>query len=349
MDSDHAEAWNVSVSAPSLDYILAPQPAATAIGTLTRLSGREPVPPQWALGPMLDRLVKNFGETEQDYESNVAADLANLRRHNVPLTGYRIEGWGFPTAGNDGLALHSFISPSMQAQVIRTLRSRHIHTLVYLRPWITPGSAPVKEGLVVRHADGSPYYTSGTVGQPIALFDFTKPAAVRFWQREVAKAFDAGADGFMEDFGEEVLFDMHFANGQTGRSMHNRYLILYAKATRDEIARYEHGHPGRHLWFFDRAGYSGLPGTAAYDGGTFPGDETNDWTRSSGLPSLTTDMLSRAVAGSYGYGTDIGGYYDLANPPTSKELFLRWAEWAALSPIFRLHGSGKAGTHTPWS
>src|SRR5262249_56461872 len=59
--------------------------------------------------------------------------------------------------------------------------------------------------------------------------------------------------------------------------------------------------------------------------------------------------VSRAVTGAYGFGTDIGGYYDLATPPTSKQLFLRWAEWAALSPIFRLHGSGKAGTHTPWS
>jgi alpha-glucosidase len=60
-------------------------------------------------------------------------------------------------------------------------------------------------------------------------------------------------------------------------------------------------------------------------------------------------MLSRAVDGAYGYGTDIGGYYDLVTPPTTKQLFLRWAEWAALSPIFRLHGSGRAGTHTPWS
>lgn len=349
LDSDRATTWSVDVSAPSLDYIVAPQGPAKAIATLTRLSGRQPVPPRWALGPMLDRLIKNFRETEQDYQSHVAADLVNLRRYHVPLTAYRIEGWGLPSAGNDGLALHSFISAAMQARVIRRLRSSHIHALVYLRPWITPGSGPVAKGLVVRHPDGSPYYTTGTAGQPIALLDFTNPAAVRFWQREVAKAFDLGADGFMQDFGEEVLFDMHFADGQTGRTMHNRYLVLYARATRDEIKRYERAHPGRQLWFFDRAGYSGLPGTTAYDGGNFPGDETNDWTRSSGLASLTTDMLSRAVTGAYGYGTDIGGYYDLTNPPTSKALFLRWAEWAALSPVFRLHGTGKAGTHTPWS
>ena len=28
---------------------------------------------------------------------------------------------------------------------------------------------------------------------------------------------------------------------------------------------------------------------------------------------------------------------------------MRWAEWAALSPFFRLHGSVLGGVHTPWS
>ncbi len=60
-------------------------------------------------------------------------------------------------------------------------------------------------------------------------------------------------------------------------------------------------------------------------------------------------MLNRAIDGAYGYGTDIGGYFDITTPPTTRQLFLRWAEWAALSPVFRLHGSGLTGTHTPWS
>jgi sulfoquinovosidase len=64
---------------------------------------------------------------------------------------------------------------------------------------------------------------------------------------------------------------------------------------------------------------------------------------------VTEDMLNRAVRGAFGYTTDIGGYYDYTTPPTTKPLFLRWAEWAALSPIFRLHGAGRTGTHTPWS
>jgi alpha-D-xyloside xylohydrolase len=61
-------------------------------------------------------------------------------------------------------------------------------------------------------------------------------------------------------------------------------------------------------------------------------------------------MLSRAVGGNYGFTTDIGGYFDVGPyPPTTKQLFIRWAEWAALSPLFRLHGSVFAGTHMPWT
>lgn len=347
LDADRPDAWNVTASANALDYVVAPG-RRRAIRTLTAITGRQPVPPRWALGPMLDRLVKNFGETESDYEANLRADLRDIRRYHVPLRAYRIEGWGFP-GGNDGLALHTYVSPGLQRRVIATLRRRHIHPLVYMRPWVEPNSKAVRRGWVATHANGSPYLTTGTSGQQIALLDFTDPGARRYWRHEVGKAFDLGADGFMEDFGEEVMFDMHFADGETGVTMHNRYLNLVHRTTRTEIDRYERQHPSRRLWFFTRSGYSGTPGAAAYEGGNFPGDETTDWTHSSGLASLTPDMLNRAVGGAYGYGTDIGGYFDYTTPPTTKELFLRWAEWAALSPIFRDHGSGRTGTHTPWS
>jgi alpha-glucosidase (family GH31 glycosyl hydrolase) len=104
------------------------------------------------------------------------------------------------------------------------------------------------------------------------------------------------------------------------------------------------------VFTFVRAGYTGTPGSAAFEQSNFPGDETTDWSRASGLASLTTDMLNRAVGGAYGFNTDIGGFFDVGPyRATTKELFLRWAEWAALSPFFRLHGSVAAGTHTPWS
>jgi alpha-glucosidase (family GH31 glycosyl hydrolase) len=349
LDSDRPDAWSVAVSARALQYVVTIGTPPRAMAGQTALSGRQPAPPAWALGPMLDRLVLNSGAANPAYEAALKSDIANIDRYHMPVTAYRIEGWGFPSPGNDGFALHTFVSPRVQAQTIRELKARGIHPLAYLRPWIEPRSAPDRDGLTVRRADGKTYLTTGTLKQNIALLDFTKPAAVRFWQHELAKMFDLGFDGLMQDFGEEVLYDMHFADGETGVSMHNRYLVLYMRATREEIAAYERTHPGRTLWFFNRAGFSGTPGSAAYEGANFPGDEATDFSQAAGLASSTPDMLNRAIGGAFGFGTDIGGYYDYTTPPTSKELFLRWAEWAALSPVFRLHGSARAGTHTPWS
>ena len=47
---------------------------------------------------------------------------------------------------------------------VAALHRRHIHALAYLRPWITPGSAPDRAGLTVRTATGQTYLTTGTAG-----------------------------------------------------------------------------------------------------------------------------------------------------------------------------------------
>jgi alpha-glucosidase (family GH31 glycosyl hydrolase) len=301
---------------------------------------------------MFDRLVRNFDETVKRYEAHLRADLVNIDKYDLPLTAYRLEGSVFPAdpKHNHGMELHSWVRPKVQTWMIKQLRQRRIHVLSYLRPWLSPDSAPVEAGYAVADANGDPYYVIGTDERRFALIDFTNPEAVDFWQDRVRETLDLGFDGFMQDYGEQVRFDMQFADGTTGVTRHNDYLTLMAKATREELDRYHAAHPKRaEPWFFTRAGYTGLPGTAAYENANFPGDETTDWGRISGLRSLTNDMLSRAVGGAYGYATDIGGYFDYSTPPTTKELFIRWAEWAALSPVFRLHGSGKSGTHAPWT
>jgi alpha-glucosidase len=126
LDVGAARAWSVSAVAPRLDYIVAAGPAPRAMAMLTALSGRQPVPPSWALGPMLDRLVKTAGETTADYEAAIQSDLAQIARTHLPLTAYRIEGWGFPGPSN-GIALHVTMTPGRQAALIRGLRARRIH------------------------------------------------------------------------------------------------------------------------------------------------------------------------------------------------------------------------------
>jgi sulfoquinovosidase len=345
MASDRPDAWHVEVAAPAIDYVVAPGRLSRAVGSLTALTGRQPAPPDWALGgTILDRLVKFPSDDATQHQAEIASDLANMRKFGVKPSAYRIEGW-------------AELSPDVLVKDIQALRRRGIHPMVYFRGFVgkdkTGTDDPkyydeaVSKGYVATHADGSPYVFTSNFNSDGAVIDFTNPAAVAWWQGRIRAALRMGADGFMQDFGEQVMDDMHFHDGTTGAQMHNRFPILFHRATAEAVAAFRRSHPRRRIWWFTRSGYSG---SARYEPGNFPGDETTDWTRSSGLASQTTDMLNRAVGGAFGYTTDIGGYFDVGPfPATTKELFVRWAEWAALSPFFRLHGSVLAGTHMPWT
>lgn len=346
LDSDRARAWQTEVAGHALDYVVIPASPMRAVAQLTKLTGRQPVPPAWALGSMLDRLVRFPSDPASAYEQEIDGDLRNIDRYHLHLDGYRIEGW-------------QELPRTVLARYIARLKARHIHPLLYFRAFVgldrTGTDDPnqyrdaLTNGYVATRANRSPYTFVSNFNAPAAVIDFTNPAAVRWWQARIRAALNLGADGFMLDFGEQVLAGMHFHDGSTGAQMHNRLPVLYDRVTRQAVNAYERQHHHRQIFFFTRAGYSGTPGNAAYENANFPGDETTDWTRASGLASQTTDMLNRAIGGAYGFGSDIGGYFDIGYPRATKELFLRWAEWAALSPVFRLHGSVLAGTHTPWS
>src|SRR4051812_43146822 len=334
MASDRPDAWLVATAARGLDYMVIPG----GVGPLTAITGRQRVPPEWAAGTLLDREVR-FQEGADDYRTDVEADLANIAKYKLPLDGYRIEGW-------------QFVDRAWLKGVIARLKAMGIHPLLYFRAFVGSDNTgtddpraydeAVAKGYVATTRDGRPYTFVSNFSAPGAQIDFTNPEAVKWWQGRVREALSLGADGFMQDFGEQVQVDMHFHDGSTGAEMHNRLPLLYHRATREVT--------GNDVFFFTRAGYSGTPGAVADESANFPGDETTDWSRSAGLASQTPDMLNRAIGGAYGFTTDIGGYVDLGPyQPTTKELFLRWAEWAALSPLFRLHGSVNAGTHTPWS
>ena len=344
--SDRPDSWQVQSASRRLSYVVAPGTSHTAIRNLTAVTGRHRLPPDWALGPTLDRLVEFPEQPADDYAADVRDDLREMRKRNVDFRAYRIEGW-------------QFLPKPFLKQTIAKLRRRGIKPMLYLRSFVgldTIGTdspraynVALRKGYVATRSDGTPFVFNSNFNAPGAQIDFTDPAAVRWWKGRVTRALELGAEGFMADFGEQVQVGMHFDNGATGWSMHNRIPILFLKATAQAVRAFERDNPGREIYYFNRAGYSGTPGSARFEFANFPGDETTDWSRSAGLASLTTDMLNRGIGGAYGFTTDIGGFYDVPYGPTSKELFLRWVEWAALSPTFRIHGSVAAGTHTPWS
>jgi len=347
MDSDRPDAWQVQAAAPHLDFTIAPGPLPAAVKAITSVSGRQQSPPSWALGPQTTRLVTG-GEDAATYEKQVREDLAQIDRTHIPFTAYDLFGW-------------QLLSRQTDKNLINEFHKRGIHVLGYFKGFVDqanyydePGvyDTAVNNGYVATLPDGkTPYVYPGLGGS--AVIDFTKPTAIAWWKGRLREALDMGFDGWMEDFGEQVLSDMQFSDGATGDQMHNRFPVVYHGVSRQIVADYESQHPGRQIWTYTRSGYSSpapdQAGSASIEGGNFPGDNNTSFSRSNGLGSMASDMLNRAVGGAFGYTTDVGGYLDLGSPATTKELLIRWAQAAALSPFMRLHNTQGAGTQQPWA
>jgi sulfoquinovosidase len=344
---DRPDAWQVQSLSPALDYTVAVGRPRAAMAAVSAITGRHLLPPAWAQGPILSRVNQNTGgQTAETYRAKIEADLAEIQRLHPPISAYAFEGWGL------------LDDDAYVRRVIERLHAMGMRALLYVRAFVaddalrtqSPGDVDdvTSHHLVAAHPDGSPYAFE-SVGARAYLLDFSNPAGRAWFRARVDRMLDLGADGFMEDFGEQVLDGMRFHDGSTGAQMHNRYPVLYHRTGRAAVDAYERAHRGRDVWFFTRAGFSGRPGSEAYVQGNFPGDETVDWSTASGLASLTPDMLNRGVGGSFGYTTDIGGYVDLLTGPTDAELFTRWSEWSALTPYFRVHNSPTTGERMPWS
>lgn len=328
-----------------------PGRARRAMFLMSSITGRHRVPPAWSTGPMLSRTIGILTDGGGKYQARVEADVDRILKRDVPVSSYAFEGW-------------AAMPRELVTGIIRRLRSRGIRSVLYLRSFVSndiagtesPGAfdEAIARGYVATTATGEPYLLpSPFPGGTAAVIDFTDPGARKWWSGRVRELLNTGARGFMNDFGEQVLPDMHFADGSRGSTMHNRYPILQAKVTRIAVHKWQRKHRREGVFFFQRAGFADPIGSAAYENAQFPGDETVDWDRETGLPSIVPDMLNRAILGAPGFTTDIGGYAQFTTenpilPPTSAELFTRWSQAAVFTPFFRVHNSGLDGARMPW-
>lgn len=348
LGASNPDAWQVNVSGTGMTYLVVPGAEKKALQGLSALQGRHRVPLQADLGPTLSRAVRVLSAEADDansYEAKIWEDLAQIDALKLPVKGYVFEGW-------------EILPRETSKTIIKALHDRNIRAYLYIRNYVGFDVAnterpetfteALQEGYVVNDAVGLPYLFGTPFGGLGAAIDFTNPAAIEWWEGRIREMLvELGADGFMQDFGEHIALDMHFFDGSTGQTMHNNYPTVFHQTTRkiiDDIER----KTGRHIFFWTRAGYSGRQGSSGFESSNFPGDETSDWSRASGIASLTTDMLSRGATGSYGFNTDIGGYFDFHTGPADAELYTRWSFWAALSPVFRVHNSSSNGVRMPW-
>lgn len=312
---------------------------AAMLDEFTRLSGRPRIPPAWSFAPWKSRDVhRNRDE--------VLADAELTRKHDLPGSVIVIDSPWETCYNNFELNEQQFADPKAMFDRLRALG---FYPCLWLTPFINiennvdmhgieagPCSnyAEAKEnGYLVKQPDGEPMIASWWKGRG-ALVDFTNPAAVTWWHEQLDKTKRWGVRAFKCDDGEgNFVQDAVFFDGSPAADMKNRYAALYLKAAQDYIDTRLDGDGV----LFARSGFTGTQAQPF----CWAGDNEANFSYENGLPSVVLAGQNAALSGLPMWGHDIAGY--IGRP--DKELFIRWTQFGAFSPLMQIHMTSNLG---PW-
>jgi alpha-glucosidase len=333
-----------------LDYyiIYGPEPAAI-LETYTALTGRMPLPPQWALG---------YHQCRWSYRSEQEVrQLANeFRNRRIPcdvihldidyMQGFRVFTWNdqrFPDPGKligdlnqAGLKVVTIVDPGVKYE-----------------PDTDYGilETGLQQNYFVRDRDGKIFH--GYVWPDRAVFpDFMQTAVRQWWGDNQAALTDAGVAGIWNDMNEPALNDRPFGDSgvkipfpldapqgdasepTTHAETHNLYGMMMARAAAEGLERLR---PQQRSFVLTRSGYAGIQRWSA----VWTGDNHSRWEY---LEMSLPMLCNLGLSGVPFVGADIGGFAGNA----TAELFARWMQVGMLYPLMRAHSIINSMQHEPW-
>ncbi len=319
-------------------------PALTAVlDRYTALTGRQALPPLWALGYHQSRWSyypeERVRQLAADFRENydVGCDAIHLDIH--AMDGYRCFTW-------DGAR---FPDP---AALIDDLHRRGFKVVaiadagIKVDPTYWVYRDGLERGVFCALPDGRPF--KGPVWPGNCVFpDFTAPRVRRWWGQLVERLVEVGVDGVWNDMNEPAIFgpegttmpdvvqhDLEGSGGHHGEA-HNVYGMQMARATAEGLAR---ARPDERPLVITRSGWAGVQRHAA----SWTADNQATWDQL----RLTIPMVAGlGMSGVAFTGPDTGGF--LGQP--SAELFTRWLQLSVFLPLFRSHTYLHDPDQEPWS
>ncbi len=270
----------------------------------TKLVGRPRPMPDWVFGPWISR-----NSYISEYEIDRVID--KMEAHGLRASAVVLEAWA-ESLQNFHFEQGRYPHPE---KWIEKLHSRGYHVMCWETPSIWDSASTYPEahtnGYLVLKPDGSELRVDWL--ENAVKIDFRKEAARLWWQKLQEPLVAMGVDGFKTDGGERMP-DPWF---------HNLHPFYYQRSVLD--AFHDLGKVGV---TFARSGTPPCAGDSTF----WSGDQSSSW---NDFPRVVRAGLSSALSGYPYWGHDIGGY---AGTPT-KELYIRWLELGAFSPIMQLHGN----------
>ena len=304
--------------------------------------GRQPELPDWVYNGLILGLQGGQERTEQL--------LRKTQEHKIRVSGVWCQDWSGKRVTSFGKRLQWdwHFNPEMYPDLpgfISRLHDEGIRFLGYINPYLVNDGALFREGLeadvFAKRADGSVYLVD--FGEfDCGVVDLTDPKAYDWFKNRVIRecSLDLGIDGWMADFGEYLpTDDIVLHSGKSPMIEHNHWPALWAKCNYDAVS--EAGKLGDVVYFM-RAGGTG---SQKYCTLLWAGDQSVDFSRHDGLCTVICAALSAGMSGCGLTHSDIGGYTSLFDNTRTKEVFLRWAEMAAFTPVMRTHEGNRPDTN----
>jgi alpha-D-xyloside xylohydrolase len=309
-------------------YVLAGPTPAQVLARYARLTGPATLPPKWAFGTWIS---SGF---QIDSQEATLVRARRIREHGLPCDVMHLDCY-WQVAGHwsdQRWDAQRFPDP---AGMLATLAAQGFRVSLWINPYISRFSPLFAEaerkGYLMRRPDSSTYVADVWHGfQPqCGIVDFTSPEATGWFQNLLRPLLEQGVTLFKTDFGEGIPVDARAANGMTGSALHNVYSLLYNDAV-VAVTREVAGHPT--VWA--RASFLGGQRHSAQ----WSGDSN------AGYPAMASTLrggLSLGLSGIPFWSHDVGGFAGTPSP----ELYTRWAQFGALSPLVRFHGMT---SRLPW-
>ncbi len=340
------QSYQITAETNALDMYLIYGPApAEVLARYADLTGHAPLPPKWSFGLWLSSAgtYRDQPAIEKLVEETESAQL--------PADVIHIDTWWLRWRQYCDFRWDREAFPEVE-QLIADIHARGQKVTLWEHPYISVESdlfeVGRREGYFVRRPNGEVYVIEyglslaprpdGIVriatpetswNAPVAIIDFTNPAAYAWFQDLHRPVLKMGIDAFKTDFGEDIPHDAVFANGQTGATMHNLYPLLYNQAVY-EVTLQERGEGL--VW-----ARSGTAGNQRYPV-CWSGDPAADF---DSLACTIRGGLSIGLSGVPFWSNDIGAYRGMPTP----RLFVRWAQFGLFCSHSRMHGDSP---REPW-
>lgn len=334
-------AWGVEVWEPeAFGFEVAAGPAPLdVVEQLSEAMGRPRLPPPWAFGTWL---------AVEGGEATVRAAVARAREFGVALGAVWCQDWvgrrRRPILQN--VRYHWEVDRETYPDIeglISDLHAEGVRFLGYVNPFLGPEYPSFAEARRKGYMVGRPWRP----GRPfvmwhstfaVGLVDFTDADARAWFQGFLERMLDLGMDGWMADYGEWVPWAGKLEGGE-GAALHNRYPGLYQQAVAEVLDR---RRPDGDFVLLTRSGYAGAQ---RHQQVVWAGDQESTWDGDDGLRTVPRAAITAGMAGIPFFTHDVGGY---SGGPRSKELFLRWTELGAFTPVLRTHEGLLPGRNWQW-